>query len=80
MIVVLFRKDFRFMEFILTLANCVIFTLDLENRKSRHCLRDFLFCQIVKARRPQTGPYVSRSHMMVTQVAIVRMKFLDLKT
>ena len=31
------------MKFILTIANCVIFTFDLENRRSRHCLRDF-FC------------------------------------
>ena len=48
----LFRKVFWFRKFILTIANCVIFTLDLENRKSRHCLRDFLFCQVVKACRP----------------------------
>ena len=41
-----------FREFILTVANCVIFTLDLEKQRARLCLRDFLFCQVVKARRP----------------------------
>ena len=58
-----------------TIANCVIFTLDLENQRSRHCLRDFLFVRLLK-HVDHDGPYISRSHVMVTQVAIVRMNCL----
>ena len=52
MIFVLFRKVFESRECILTTANCVIFTFYRENRRSRHGLRDVLFYQVVKSRRP----------------------------